>query len=187
LAVSCCNWSARVCWRPPLSAAIVTQLVTHYRGLSCPPEWCQPKLDSRLSNLISTWSRVIIDSMMAEGTVYLLHFERPYHGPMQHYVGFTYDLDRRLEDHRAGTGGITTRRAFEQGIAFSLARTWLGTLKFERQIKARGPSNYCPLCPRRRTRLDLDKGGSGLASPAPPLKPIGANGARGTAPGFSQG
>jgi hypothetical protein len=26
-----------------------------------------------------------------EGTIYLLHFERPYHGPMQHYVGFTAD------------------------------------------------------------------------------------------------
>ena len=24
--------------------------------------------------------------MAIEGTVYLLHFERPYNGPMQHYV-----------------------------------------------------------------------------------------------------
>jgi len=83
--------------------------------------------------------------------VYLLHFDRPYHGPMQHYVGFAiHDLDMRLKAHRDGTGAVTTRRAFEKGITFSLARTWPGTLKLERQIKARGPSNYCPLCPRRR-------------------------------------
>lgn len=56
-----------------------------------------------------------------------------------------------LEGHRRGTGAVTTRRAFEQGIGFSLARMWTGTRKLERQIKARGPSNYCPLWPRRRT------------------------------------
>ena len=62
--------------------------------------------------------------MATEGTVYLLHFERPYHGPMQHHVGFTAgDLARRLDDHRAGTGSKTTRRAFDQGIAFVVART----------------------------------------------------------------
>ena len=87
----------------------------------------------------------------SEGTVYLLHFDRPFYGPMRHYVGFTQDLDQRLKGHREGTGCVTTRRAFEQGIAFSLVRTWPGTRKLERQIKACGPSNYCPLCPRRRT------------------------------------
>jgi predicted GIY-YIG superfamily endonuclease len=88
--------------------------------------------------------------MSAEGTVYLLHFERPYYGLMQHYVGFAYDLDQRLRAHREGTACSTTRHAFEQGIGFELARTWPGTAKLERQIKSRGPSNYCPLCPRRR-------------------------------------
>ena len=91
--------------------------------------------------------------MTAEGTVYLLHFDRPYNGPMQHYVGFTDNLVERLEDHRQGAGTAMTRRAFEQGIGFTLARTWTGTRKLERQIKARGPSNYCRLCPRRRTDL----------------------------------
>jgi predicted GIY-YIG superfamily endonuclease len=91
-------------------------------------------------------------SMAVEGMVYLLHFERPYHGPMQHYVGFTADdLNRRLAAHREGRGSKTTRRAFEQGITFTLVRTWPGSLRLERQIKSRGPSNYCPLCPRRRS------------------------------------
>lgn len=70
--------------------------------------------------------------MMAEGIVYLLHFERPYYGLMQHYVGFTDDLYQRLEDHRRGTGGKTTCHAFEQGITFELVRTWPGTRKLER-------------------------------------------------------
>jgi predicted GIY-YIG superfamily endonuclease len=86
--------------------------------------------------------------MAVEGTVYLLHFKRPYHGPMQHYVGFTQDLDQRLKDHQEGSGCVTTRRAFDQGIAFTLARTWSGSRKLERQIKSRGPTNYCPLFPR---------------------------------------
>jgi len=104
--------------------------------------------------------------MAVEGTVYLLHFERPFYGPMQHYVGFTAgDLDRRLNDHRDGSGCVTTRRAFEQSITFTLARTWPGTLKLERQIKSRGPSNYCPLCPRRRTGRE-----------SAPSNLIGANG-----------
>jgi len=47
-------------------------------------------------------------------------------------------------------GSVTTRRAFDQGIGFTLARVWWpSTLRLERQIKARGPVNYCPLCPRR--------------------------------------
>jgi predicted GIY-YIG superfamily endonuclease len=112
--------------------------------------------------------------MALEGTVYLLHFERPYHGPMQHYVGFTDgDLDRRLDAHREGSGSKTTRRAFDQGIPFTLARTWSGSLSLERQIKSRGPSNYCTLCPRRRN--------SGTA----PSNLIGANGFAGE--GHSQG
>lgn len=102
-------------------------------------------------------------SMASEGTVYLLHYERPYHGPMQHYVGLTDDLDRRLERHHEGKGGKTTRRAFDQGISFVLARTWSGSLSLERQIKSRGPSNYCPLCPR-------------WSSATAPSNLIGANG-----------
>jgi hypothetical protein len=82
---------------------------------------------------------------------------------MQHYVGFTRNLAQRLQDHREGTGSATTRRAFEQGIGFVLARTWTGTPKLERQIKERGPVNYCPQCPRRRRR-----------SPVAPHPPIGA-------------
>lgn len=112
----------------------------------------QPALDSKLSNLIASIMSGNHVCMTTDGIVYLLYFERPYNGLMQHYVGFIHDLDQRLADHREGTGGsATTRLAFEQGITFTLARTWSGTLKLKRQIKARGPSNYRPLCARRRS------------------------------------
>jgi hypothetical protein len=66
---------------------IVSQLVTRYRGPACSPEQCQFALDGRFSNLIA----VIISGnhvlMADEGTVYLLHFERPYRGPSRHYLG----------------------------------------------------------------------------------------------------
>jgi predicted GIY-YIG superfamily endonuclease len=92
---------------------------------------------------------------MLVGTVYLLHFDRPYWGPMQHYVGFTRNLPQRLRAHREGDGCLTTRRAFDQGIGFTLARIWWpGTLRLERQIKDRGPVNYCPVCPRRPRAAD---------------------------------
>jgi predicted GIY-YIG superfamily endonuclease len=84
------------------------------------------------------------------GVVYLLHFDRPFRGPMQHYVGLTDNLEQRLEEHRNGTAGATTRRASSQGIGFTLSRTWSpGSRQLERRIKDCGPVNYCPLCPRR--------------------------------------
>jgi hypothetical protein len=55
-------------------------------------------LDSGISNLILVPAVRNYMSMAIEGIVCLLHFERPYHGPMQHYVAFTVDgLDKRLE------------------------------------------------------------------------------------------
>jgi predicted GIY-YIG superfamily endonuclease len=88
-----------------------------------------------------------------EGTVYLLHFERPFNGPMRHYLGWTTDLDKRLEDHRRGHGSVTTRRAFEQGIGFELVRTWQGPPSLERKLKAQGAqTNACPRCSRADRR-----------------------------------
>jgi predicted GIY-YIG superfamily endonuclease len=125
-----------------------------------------------LLNLLLAALGFIICLMAVEGTIYLLHFERPYHGPMRHYVGFTDDLEQRLQRHREGKGGKTTRYAFDLGISFVLARTWSGSLSLERQIKSNGPSNYCPLCPR-------------WSSGSPPSNLTGANGFAGE--GHSQG
>ena len=85
--------------------------------------------------------------MKDDGTVYLLHFERPYSGRSRHYLGFTQgDLDQRLDNHRRGTACATTKVAFDRGIGFTLAGRWPGPLKLKRQIKARGVVNCCSAC-----------------------------------------
>jgi len=64
---------------------------------------------------------VIIRSMETDGTVYLLHFERPYKGRSRHYLRFTRNLEQRPESHRHGTACATTKLAFDRGIGFALA------------------------------------------------------------------
>ena len=82
-------------------------------------------------------------------TVYLLHFEQPISPDhtAQHYIGFTDDLPRRLEQHRAGAGSRLCEVAKERGIDFVLVRTWEGDRAKERQLKRRkaGP-RLCPPC-----------------------------------------
>ena len=40
---------------------------------------------------------------MQQGTVYLLHFATPFKHA-RHYVGYTTDLEQRIEEHRTGRG-----------------------------------------------------------------------------------
>ena len=98
------------------------------------------------------WSVLVvrIGRIMLTGIVYLLHFDRRSTGRCGTTSGSPVTLDRRLENHRNGTACATTRRSFNLGIGFSLARTWWpGYLQLQRHIKDCGPVNYCPLCPRR--------------------------------------
>ena len=88
------------------------------------------------------------------GTVYLLHFERPYKHA-RHYIGWTKDLDARLAAHRSGQGArLLAVLLRAHGIGFVVARTWTGATRArERQIKTQGgASRCCPVCgvePRR--------------------------------------
>ncbi len=102
-----------------------------------------------------------------EVTIYLLHFERPYKGKMRHYLGFTRDLDNRLENHRRGTACVTTKRAFDRGIGFVLARTWLGPVRLERAIKRHGVVRSCPICTPDQTSTNegRQEGASNLQVP----------------------
>ncbi len=63
---------------------------------------------------------------MAGGTVYLLHFDRPY-GHAGHYTGWTTDLTTRLAEHAAGHGARLLAVARAAGIGWTLARTWTGS------------------------------------------------------------
>jgi predicted GIY-YIG superfamily endonuclease len=87
------------------------------------------------------------------GTVYLLHFDRPYQHA-RHYLGWALDLNTRLADHNAGRGARLLQVVHTAGIGWTLARTWTGaTRNRERQLKRQGgASRCCPLCgvkPRR--------------------------------------
>lgn len=80
------------------------------------------------------------------GTVYLLHFDRPYKHA-RHYMGWAEDLQRRLDEHLAGRGARLTSVVMAHGIGWTLARTWPGTRARERQLKVMGgASRRCPLC-----------------------------------------
>lgn len=88
------------------------------------------------------------------GTVYLLHFDRPY-WHARHYIGWSRDLDSRLAEHLSGHGARLLEVIQEAGIGWTLARTWPGSRQRERQIKNNGgASRCCPQCgvqPRHNT------------------------------------
>lgn len=84
--------------------------------------------------------------MAVTGTVYLLHFDRPY-GHAGHYTGWTTNLTVRLAEHANGHGARLLAVARSAGIGWKLARTWTGTRAVERALKRQGgASRRCPLC-----------------------------------------
>ncbi len=87
------------------------------------------------------------------GSVYLLHFAEPYFHA-RHYVGFTRNVRRRLQQHRAGRGARLMAVIAEEGIAFVLARTWENVTRvFERRVhRNRNSRRMCPLCAGARAR-----------------------------------
>lgn len=84
------------------------------------------------------------------GTVYLLHFERPYRHA-RHYTGWTADLDARLALHASGHGARLLQVIKDAGISWTLARTWTGDRFLERALKRQGgASRRCPICKKER-------------------------------------
>jgi hypothetical protein len=87
------------------------------------------------------------------GTVYLLHFDRPFvHAA--HHTGWTRNLWTRLAEHDTGCGARLLMVITDAGIGWQLARTWPGSRATERALKRQGgASRRCPLCgitPRTR-------------------------------------
>jgi len=82
------------------------------------------------------------------GTVYLLHFSRPYKH-CRHYIGFTErPVDARFAQHLNGHGSALTAAAEARGITFEIARTWDNVdQSLEFILKSRGESRkLCPIC-----------------------------------------
>jgi predicted GIY-YIG superfamily endonuclease len=82
------------------------------------------------------------------GTIYLLHFDQKI-GRSQHYLGWTSNLDQRLEDHRTGRGGKTTARFRAAGIGFELAAQWSGSPDDEKRLKNKSQRSLCSICKER--------------------------------------
>src|SRR5579862_2870322 len=86
------------------------------------------------------------EKILRLGSVYLLHFDRPYHHA-RHYVGFTHDIGRRIVRHQNGRGSPLIQAVVEAGIKFKVARVWRNvTVRFERRIHKMQKKFLCPLC-----------------------------------------
>lgn len=84
------------------------------------------------------------------GTLYLLHFDRPF-GHARHYLGFSTDLDARLAAHASGRGANLLRHVRAAGIGWTLVKTWsCKTRVDERRMHTNGHATRCPVC--RATR-----------------------------------
>lgn len=82
------------------------------------------------------------------GTVYLIHFDRPFHHA-QHYLGWSENVSQRFAEHLSGTKGSRLLLAVRQaGIPFKIVRTWPDTDRnFERRLhNARHNRRLCPVC-----------------------------------------
>ncbi len=80
------------------------------------------------------------------GTIYLLHFSKPYKHA-KHYLGFTNNLSQRIKDHKDGNGARLLQVIKEANIDFILVRTWDGSRTLERRLKKGKNSPYlCPIC-----------------------------------------
>lgn len=79
-------------------------------------------------------------------TVYLIHFDHPYHHA-RHYLGYADNLAARLHEHIQGNGARLMEVIALAGIGWQVARTWQGDRKLERRLKNWHKSpDLCPIC-----------------------------------------
>lgn len=85
--------------------------------------------------------------------VYLLHFDPPYRHA-RHYIGYTQQLESRLERHEMGRGSPLVQAALAAGCTVTVARTWgaegvedVHDRSFERKLKRqKNAARLCPMC-----------------------------------------
>ena len=87
--------------------------------------------------------------------IYLLHFNTAINHK-QHYIGITYNLEKRLKEH--ATGGMYSSHlceyAFFHGITFQLGNSWKGDPDLEKKLKKEGHTErHCNICIKNKTGL----------------------------------
>jgi predicted GIY-YIG superfamily endonuclease len=98
-----------------------------------------------------------MDADQRTGTIYLIHFARPYKHA-RHYIGWTTNLEARLWAHRTGQGARLLQVVQDAGIPWSLVATWPGTRDDERRLKNRhGAGRICPHCKLVAKRAKLER------------------------------
>jgi len=93
---------------------------------------------------------------MYDFQVYLIHLDTPI-AHAKHYLGFTSDLDARMQRHRSGNGAKLLKEANRRGIKYNVVRTWkagswvAAAKRLETKLKLRKNSpKLCPICIERR-------------------------------------
>ena len=80
------------------------------------------------------------------GYIYLLHFDEKLHHA-QHYIGYTEDLNARMDRHMSGLVSKLVRAVVEAGITFKIAKVWEGDRALERKLKNKKKARLlCPCC-----------------------------------------
>jgi hypothetical protein len=84
------------------------------------------------------------------GLVYIIHLELPL-AHARHYVGWSsswWNLYRRLDHHRAGSGARMMAAVEKAGIRWAVVEVRVGTRSDERRLKNRKDygKRSCPVC-----------------------------------------
>lgn len=92
------------------------------------------------------------------GTVYLIHFDKPYKHA-KHYRGFCEgDVEDRFITHLNSNGARLLKVLNEAGIGYSVVRVWTGvTRQFERALKKKSTHSICPICNPKLTQYLYEK------------------------------
>lgn len=77
---------------------------------------------------------------------YLIHFDENFKHA-RHYSGYTLDLEKRLNEHRAGRGAKLLKAVNGAGIGWRVVRVWLDGRGREKFIKrCKNNPRFCPVC-----------------------------------------
>jgi predicted GIY-YIG superfamily endonuclease len=87
------------------------------------------------------------------GGCYLIHFDQPYtssngKATIQHYLGWTTNLRRRIAHHQEGNGVRLMEVINAAGISWRVVHLWLeATRRDERRLKLQKKNwRLCPVC-----------------------------------------